>query len=63
MWIPLTCTMTGTVESLTKGKDSIVITCDREKLKGRESARIELLVTFANGEKTVGRLELLADTA
>ena len=53
----------GTVESLTKGKDSIVITCDREKLKGRESARIELLVTFANGEKTVGRLELLADTA
>lgn len=53
----------GTVESLTKGKDSIVITCDRKKLKGRERARIELLVTFANGEKTVGRLELLADTA
>lgn len=53
----------GTVESLTKGKDSIVVTCDRAKLTGRECALVEIIVTFANGEKTVGRLELLADAA
>lgn len=51
----------GTVESLAKGKDSIIVTCDRAKLKGREHALVELFVTFDNGEKTVGRLELLAD--
>lgn len=53
----------GTVESLTKGKESIVVTCDRTQLKGRERALIEIPVTFANGEKTTGRLELLAEEA
>lgn len=53
----------GHVESLTKGKDDIVVTCDRAKLKGRERALVEIFVTFANGEKTVGRLELLAEEA
>jgi len=53
----------GTVDVLAKGKDSIVVTCDRAKLKGREYALVEIFVTFANGEKTVGRLELLAEAA
>ncbi len=53
----------GTVESLTKGKDSIVITCDRTKLEGRECAQVEIIVTFVNGEKTVGKLKLLAEAA
>lgn len=51
----------GSVESLIKGKESIVVTCDRAKLKGREYALIEIFVTFANGEKTTGRLEILAE--
>ncbi len=51
----------GSVESLAKGKESIVVTCNREKLKGRERALVEVLVTFENGEKTVGRLELVAE--
>lgn len=51
----------GTVAHLTKGQDSIVVTCDRSKLKSKEHALIEILVTFANGEKTVGKVELLAD--
>lgn len=51
----------GNVESLIKGKDDIVVTCDRTSLKGRECALVEIFVTFANGEKTVGRLELLAE--
>ena len=46
----------GNVESLTKGRESVVVTCDRSKLKGRERALIEIDVTFSNGEKTVGRL-------
>lgn len=51
----------GSVRSLTQGKESIAITCDRTFLKGREHALIEIFVAFANGEKTVGRLELLAE--
>ncbi|GFI23505.1 hypothetical protein IMSAGC011_02294 [Lachnospiraceae bacterium] len=51
----------GTVKSLTNGKESIVVTCDRAKLKGKEHALVEIFVTFTNGEKTVGRLELLAE--
>lgn len=51
----------GSVESLTKGKESIVVTCDRAKIKGMERALVEIFVTFVNGEKTVGRLELLAE--
>jgi len=51
----------GSVESLAKGKESIVVTCDRSKLKGREHALVEIFVTFANGEKTVGKLALLAE--
>lgn len=53
----------GTVESLTKGRETIVVTCDRAKLTGREHALIEIFVTFANGEKTVGRLEIVAEEA
>ncbi len=53
----------GNVESLTKGSESVVVTCDRSKLKGRERALVEIDVTFSNGEKTVGRLELIADEA
>lgn len=53
--------MEGSVESLAKGKESIVVTCDRSKLKGREHALVEIFVTFANGEKTVGKLALLAE--
>lgn len=51
----------GSVESLTKGKESIIVTCDRTKIKGRERALVEIFVSFVNGEKTVGRLELLAE--
>ncbi len=53
----------GKVESLTTGRESIAVTCDRSKLKGRERAQVEILVTFANGEKTTGRLELVAEEA
>ncbi len=53
----------GKVGSLTMGRESIVVTCDRSKLKGRERALVEIPVTFANGEKTTGRLELVAESA
>lgn len=51
----------GSVESCTQGMDRITVTCDRTKLTGRERALIEIFVLFDNGEKTVGRLELLAE--
>ncbi len=51
----------GSVESCKQGMDSIIVTCDRTKLKGKDCALIEIFVLFDNGEKTVGRLELLAE--
>lgn len=53
----------GSVRCLAEGQDSITVTCDRLRLKCREHALIEIFVTFANGQETVGRLELLAEDA
>lgn len=50
----------GSVDSLRDGGACITVTCDRALLQGRERAEIDILVDFANGEKTVGRLALEA---
>lgn len=50
----------GSVDALKEGRATITVTCDREKLAGREKALVEIPVKFANGETTVGRLALVA---
>lgn len=50
----------GHVSSLRDGGMRITVTCDRTLLQGRERAEIDILVDFANGEKTVGKLALEA---
>lgn len=50
----------GTVRALQEGRVTIHVTCDREKLAGREKARIEIPVQFADGRKTTGLLALEA---
>ena len=51
------------MQALEDGGAVIAVTCDRTRLSGRQSASAEILVEFANGERTQSRFQIEAGAA